>query len=134
MINVGSGTTGSSVANVLLGASRTADVNLDLAGRGQCPTVAQLSEGARTPHPCQGSAYHLPYPSGTFGAALCTHLLEHVEDPDAALAELHRVADRVYVVTPRWWWAHAWWGFDPSKPLTPQHKWLFAGGRRYRLW
>jgi len=45
----------------------------------------------------------IPYPDGYFGAALASHVLEHlpsVEDVIMALDELHRVADRVFVVSP----------------------------------
>ena len=50
------------------------------------------------------------------GAVYASHVLEHVEDPDAALQELHRVADNVFVITPLpifpWTWLH------------PDHKWI----------
>lgn len=46
----------------------------------------------------------IPYPEGYFGAAFASHVLEHlptVADAYKALNELHRVADKVFVVLPR---------------------------------
>jgi len=37
------------------------------------------------------SATALPFPDGTFGAAIALHMLYHVAEPQQALAELHRV-------------------------------------------
>jgi len=38
-----------------------------------------------------GTAYHLPCASGSFDAAICTAVLEHLEEPEAALVECFRV-------------------------------------------
>jgi SAM-dependent methyltransferase len=38
-----------------------------------------------------GAIEHLPVPDGSFDIVLCTQVLEHVEDPAAAVRELHRV-------------------------------------------
>lgn len=42
----------------------------------------------------QGSVYALPFASASFDLVLCCEVLEHVERPDAALAELTRVSSR----------------------------------------
>ena len=45
----------------------------------------------------------IPYPDGHFGAAYCSHVLEHlhtVEDAFQALDEMERVADKVFTVSP----------------------------------
>ncbi|MCW3979381.1 MAG: methyltransferase domain-containing protein [Candidatus Bathyarchaeota archaeon] len=67
----------------------------------------------------------LPFPSKYFGAAICTHVKEHVPDPDALEAELSRVADRVYVAvpSPAFLWTWVW----------PEHRWVFLRGRTIRL-
>jgi SAM-dependent methyltransferase len=57
-----------------------------------------------------------------FGAVYASHVLEHVEDPDAALKELHRVADAVFVITPLPFWPSAWLGHG--------HKWVFWHRKR----
>jgi SAM-dependent methyltransferase len=59
----------------------------------------------------------MPFKDKEFGSALASHILEHLEDPDSALAEWHRIADRVYVLVPSLWNAWSW--------LTPEHKWVF---------
>ena len=41
-----------------------------------------------------GSVYALPYADATFDLVLCSEVLEHLDRPDAALAELTRVARR----------------------------------------
>jgi SAM-dependent methyltransferase len=38
-----------------------------------------------------GSAYAIPVPDGSFDSALCTGVLEHLEEPEAALRECFRV-------------------------------------------
>lgn len=38
-----------------------------------------------------GDVEAMPFPDGSFGAVVCTEVLEHVPDPAGALAEIHRV-------------------------------------------
>ena len=38
-----------------------------------------------------GSAEALPYPDASFDVVLCTQMLEHAEDPDQVVREIHRV-------------------------------------------
>jgi hypothetical protein len=45
----------------------------------------------------------IPYDDGYFGAAIASHVLEHLETIDdavRALDEMHRVADRVWIASP----------------------------------
>lgn len=42
----------------------------------------------------------LPFKTGSFAYAICSHVLEHVEDPASALGELTRVARAGYLETP----------------------------------
>jgi SAM-dependent methyltransferase len=69
----------------------------------------------------EGSAEALPVEDGSFDLVLCTQVLEHVEDPDQAVRELHRVTSpggrvlasthgvQVYHPAPTdyWRWTHA---------------------------
>lgn len=38
-----------------------------------------------------GTAYAIPVPDSSFDSALCTAVLEHLEEPEAAIRECHRV-------------------------------------------
>lgn len=114
VLNVGAGTSGSSVRTWLLGPTLWGDVNIDIAApRDVPPGPGRVS---------WGDAQRLPYLDKTFGSAIASHVLEHVRDPERMLDELHRVADRVYIIVPRWWAAHTW--------LHPGHRWYIteAGG------
>lgn len=61
-----------------------------------------VSLGTRT-HPNltirEGSIYSLPYADNSFDVVVCTEVLEHLERPEDALKELHRVCSRFCVVT-----------------------------------
>jgi len=63
-----------------------------------------------------------------FGVAYASHVMEHLNDYHQGMSELHRVADEVYTVLPRWW--------SPSNYLNNKHKWIFPIGipvRRQRI-
>jgi hypothetical protein len=108
VINVGAGTPGSSLRSLLLGPTLWGDVNIDIAADPHAP-----------PGPGRvsyGDAHRLSYPPKFFGALIASHVLEHMDDPWKALREFHRVADEVYVITPRWWAPHTW--------LHPGHQWV----------
>lgn len=52
-----------------------------------------------------GDAYQLPFPDGSFDGVHCERVLQHLEDPDAALSEMARVVrpgGRVVVAEPDW--------------------------------
>lgn len=57
-----------------------------------------------------------------FSVALLSHILEHVDSPEAVLHEAHRIADEVIVVLPN--------AFDIFTWASPQHKWVFLGGNQ----
>ncbi len=66
----------------------------------------------------------LPFPDKYFSCAFVSHVIEHVENPDALLAELNRVADRVYIITPKPIFLQTW--------LNPSHKWVFIGEKKIK--
>lgn len=47
-----------------------------------------------------GDIYRLPFRAGAFDFVVCSHVLEHLESPGRAAAELGRVAHRGYVEVP----------------------------------
>jgi SAM-dependent methyltransferase len=56
------------------------------------------SPGPRPPLVC-GSVLELPFARGSFDAVLCLEVLEHLEDPAAAVRELMRVARKAVVLS-----------------------------------
>jgi SAM-dependent methyltransferase len=69
------------------------------------------------------SVYRLPFEDRTFDSVLCSHTMEHVEDPDAFFAELSRVGKRVTLVLPPLW--------DFSAVLNVlEHRWIFLTLRK----
>jgi len=66
----------------------------------------------------------IPYPDRYFGAAFVSHVLEHlstIADAYEALDELHRVADRIFIVSPHKTSFIAW--------IHPEHHlWVRADG------
>lgn len=59
--------------------------------------IDQRAHGA--PPAVQGVAASLPFADGTFDAAMAIMTIHHWDDPGAGIAELHRVAARVVVLT-----------------------------------
>ena len=47
-----------------------------------------------------GDAMRLPFQSNSFDFLICSHLIEHVEDPAQVLSEIQRVSKRGYIETP----------------------------------
>ena len=58
----------------------------------------------------------------TFSVALLSHILEHCENPEKALAEAQRVADNIVVVLPS--------PLDITAWTTPSHRWAFVGNNK----
>lgn len=118
LLNVGSGTPGSSLRVAVFGPTGWGDVNCDLAAEASCSTDREV---------CTCDIEHLDWPDKHFGAAIASHVVEHVQHPELALAELARVADEVFVITPPWWAPHTW--------LHPGHRWFVAPAGKYLpLW
>lgn len=105
LLNVGAGTPGSSLRVALLGPTSWGDANTDIAARGSW----KPGDGLEVRH---ADVMRLPFGRKQFGAVIASHVLEHVQDPERALRELHRVADEVFVICPRWWAPHTW--FHPG--------------------
>lgn len=65
----------------------------------------------------------LPFKARTFDSVLCSHTMEHVENPDAFFAELQRVGRRITLILPPLW--------DASAVLNVlEHRWIFLTLRK----
>lgn len=78
-----------------------------------------------------GDVSALPYRSGSFDFVYASHILEHVQDPDLACAEIVRVGSAGYVETPSPFLEQGLAMLDTQSPDQWIHKWLVfvAGGR-----
>ena len=104
ILDVGSGVGGN--LPVLGEHARTvgAEISLSAARQARTRGTVVVADGAR-----------LPFADGSFGSAVCTEVLEHVDDPAAVFAEVARVLrpDGIfYVTTPNY------------ANLAGVHKWL----------
>jgi len=62
--------------------------------------------------------YHLPFADRQFDSVLCSHTLEHVDDPDRFFGELCRVGRQVVLVLPPLW--------DVTAALNIfEHRWIY---------
>lgn len=74
----------------------------------------------------QRRAYPIRVPDKTFGAVLAVDTLERLKNPQAAVREWNRVADKVFAVVPSAWSLYAW--------LDPSNRWVIRGDRALPLW
>ena len=67
-------------------------------------TNADIMRHAELPHYVQvDDVYDLPFKDGEFDTVLCSHTIEHVDDPEAMYRELKRVGGSVTIVIPPLW-------------------------------
>ena len=98
--------------NICCGKTDGGGVNADIVPRAGVPSFALID-----------SIYRLPFEDRTFQTVLCSHTMEHVEDPDAFFRELARVGDQVTIVLPPLW--------DLAGVLNVfEHRWIFLSFRK----
>ena len=98
--------------NVCCGKTDGGGVNADIVQHRALPNFVLLD-----------SVYALPFEDGQFETVLCSHTMEHVEDPERFFAELKRVGREVTVVLPPLW--------DVSAALNVlEHRWIFLTLRK----
>lgn len=68
-------------------------------------------------------AQHLPFRPQVFGHSNCTHVLEHLEDPQLGFRELKRVSNQGYVEMPSLLYENILFGY-------PFHYWVFTKKKR----
>lgn len=67
--------------------------------------------------------YDLPFKNKQFKSALCSHTIEHVEDPQRFYEELKRVSENVVLVIPPLW--------DISAVFNVlEHRWIFLSFKK----
>lgn len=93
--------------NICCGETDGGGINADIVRHGAVPRFELVTDVTRLPHP-----------DGHFAHVLCSHTLEHVDDPHAMFAELRRVGRQVTILVPPLW--------DPAAALNPfEHRVIF---------
>lgn len=104
LLDVGSGVGGNLPVLARAHPAVGAEISLSAAREAAARGTVVVADGAK-----------LPFAAGTFGAAVCTEVLEHVDDPSLVFAEMARVlrpGALAYVTTPNY------------ANLAGVHKWL----------
>ena len=98
--------------NICCGRTDGGGVNVDIVNHADVPNLIVVDD-----------IYELPFTTGQFEHALCSHTIEHVEDPKAFYEELQRVSKEVTLVVPPLW--------DLSAVLNVfEHRWVFLTFRK----
>lgn len=98
--------------NICCGKTDGGGVNVDIAVHAEIPNLVLVD-----------NIYRLPFANDQFEHTLCSHTIEHVEDPTAFFTELQRVSKHVTLVVPPLW--------DISAALNVfEHRWLFLTFRK----
>ncbi len=98
--------------NICCGKTDGGGVNADIVRHGDVPRFQ-----------CIEDIYRLPFREGQFDSVLCSHTLEHVENPDRFYGELCRVGRQVVLVLPPLW--------DITAALNVlEHRWIFLTLRK----
>jgi len=98
--------------NICCGKTDGGGVNVDIVNHADVPNLIVVDD-----------IYQLPFSTNQFEHLLCSHTIEHVEDPVAFYEELGRIARHVTLVVPPLW--------DPSAVCNVfEHRWLFLTLRK----
>jgi SAM-dependent methyltransferase len=98
--------------NIACGYSDGGGVNADIVQHAQVPNFVKIDD-----------IYHLPFTDKQFDSVLCSHTIEHVDDPHALFTELSRVGREVVFITPPIWDLFAALNFR-------EHKWIVLSWRK----
>ncbi len=98
--------------NICCGKTDVGKVNADIIRHGDISNFVLID-----------SIYQLPFKDGEFNSVLCSHTMEHVDDPERFFNELTRVGKEVVLVTPPL--------YDlPALLNVFEHKWIFLSFRK----
>lgn len=78
--------------NICCGKTDGGGVNADIVAHAEVSNFVKIDD-----------VYNLPFADNAFKRVLCSHTIEHVEDPEAFLEELQRVGREVSLVLPPLW-------------------------------
>lgn len=93
--------------NICCGTTDGGGINADIVQHAELPRFELVSD-----------VNALPHADGAFDTVLCSHTLEHVDDPEAMFRELQRVGKRVTILVPPLW--------DLAAALNPfEHRVIF---------
>lgn len=98
--------------NICCGKTDGGGINVDIVCHLDLPRYQQVQ-----------NIYNLPFEDGAFGTVLCSHTMEHVDDPVRFDAELRRVGREVTIVIPPL--------YDIAAVLNVfEHRWIFLTFRK----
>ena len=98
--------------NICCGKTDGGGVNADIMQHADVPNYIEVKD-----------IYNLPFDDAEFETVLCSHTLEHVDDPDAFVRELQRVGRDLTIVLPPLW--------DLGAVLNVlEHKWIYLSLRK----
>jgi len=93
--------------NICCGKTDGRGINADIKKHGDLPNFVLID-----------SIYKLPFETKAFNETLCSHTMEHVDDPELFYKELERVSKNITIVIPPLW--------DIFAVLNIfEHKWIF---------
>jgi hypothetical protein len=92
--------------NICCGTTDGGGVNADVMRHAELPRFVLVD------------VYRTPFREDEFETVLCSHTIEHVEDPERLFDELQRIGDEVTLVLP------PLWDFTAAFNLL-EHRWLF---------
>lgn len=98
--------------NICCGKTDGGGVNVDIVNHADVPNLVVVDD-----------IYHLPFETGQFEHTLCSHTIEHVEDPTQFFNEMQRISKQVTLVVPPLW--------DLSAVLNVfEHRWIYLTFRK----
>ncbi len=101
--------------NICCGKTDGGGINVDIVKHAELPNLRIVE-----------SIYNLPFEDGQFEHTLCSHTVEHIEDPARFDKELRRVSRHVLYIVPPLWDLAAAFNFV-------EHRWLFLTMRKEHL-
>lgn len=98
--------------NICCGKTGAGKINADIVRHARVPNFVLIDD-----------IYNLPFADRQFKRVLCSHTIEHVEQPDLFFRELRRVGESVTILLPPLWDVFAAFNFF-------EHKWIFLTVRK----